>query len=399
MRLLDDVRKLGLACSLGFLLSACAGGVVGPDLASADVPAGVAAGPEADYPQVLGEPFTVDGQQFTPEDVFSYDAVGFATLDREGGPGISVAHKTLPYPSYVEVTSLDSGTTILARVERRGPMTASRLVALSPGAQAQLGAAEGTPVRVRRVNPPEYERAELRLGRPVPTRLSTPGSLLAVLKEKLPVAGSADLAAPAGQALARVATPRSTALASRTEASAELPAAVSTGAPRAVERDFDNAFTANRTAPSAERQHNVKYPLPPVAGAAMAAMQAPAMQRAAPAPRPVVVASAPQTRTFNLPGQRSTPATPLPAVRTAQPAPQAAVAVDRADGKFVVQAAAFASKDNADRVANKLDGFVIPAGRYFRVRTGPYATRGQAEAALAKVRAAGYSDAKVFSAG
>nr|WP_251567318.1 SPOR domain-containing protein [Erythrobacter sp. 3-20A1M] len=34
-----------------------------------------------------------------------------------------------------------------------------------------------------------------------------------------------------------------------------------------------------------------------------------------------------------------------------------------------------------------------------RVRTGPYATRGKAEAALAKVRAAGYSDARVFTAG
>ena len=38
-------------------------------------------------------------------------------------------------------------------------------------------------------------------------------------------------------------------------------------------------------------------------------------------------------------------------------------------------------------------------GRFYRVRTGPYATRGQAEAALAKVRAAGYSDARVFTAG
>ncbi|WP_207912380.1 SPOR domain-containing protein [Altererythrobacter sp. TH136] len=35
----------------------------------------------------------------------------------------------------------------------------------------------------------------------------------------------------------------------------------------------------------------------------------------------------------------------------------------------------------------------------FRVRTGPYITKAQAEAALAKVRAAGYSDARVTTAG
>ena len=85
--------------------------------------------------------------------------------------------------------------------------------------------------------------------------------------------------------------------------------------------------------------------------------------------------------------------------RAATPAPEPAAVSQTADGKFVVQAAAFANKANADRLADKLDGFVMPAGRYYRVRTGPYATRGQAEAALAKVRAAGYSDAKVYSAG
>ena len=66
-----------------------------------------------------------------------------------------------------------------------------------------------------------------------------------------------------------------------------------------------------------------------------------------------------------------------------------------ADGAFVVQAATFASEANAERAAESLGGFIDPVGRFYRVRTGPYATRGQAEAALAKVRAAGYSDAKV----
>ncbi|WP_049762435.1 SPOR domain-containing protein [Erythrobacter litoralis] len=370
-------------------------------MASTETSARAAFGPEADYPQVLGEPFTVDGELFTPEDVFSYDSVGFATLDSEGGQGVSVAHKTQPYPSYVEVTSLETGKTILARVERRGPMTASRIVALSPGAQAQLGAGEGTPVRVRRVNPPEYERAELRAGKPVPPRLSTPDSLLAVLKEKLPIKGSASLAGPAIPAAAQAAAIQQASVAPSSASRAAELAPVAAAAPASVEKDFDKAFTEKPVTTVAARSHNGKYPLPPMAAGAGPAVRAPTVA-ASPMSRsaaPVVVASTPETRSFSLPGQQSaTPNTePVSRSPVRRAAPVAIAAT--ADGKFIVQAAAFSSKTNADRAADKLDGFVMPAGRFFRVRTGPYATRGQAEAALAKVRAAGYSDARVFSAG
>ena len=61
--------------------------------------------------------------------------------------------------------------------------------------------------------------------------------------------------------------------------------------------------------------------------------------------------------------------------------------------------AEFANRANAQALAKKLGGHVSPVGAMFRVRTGPFATRGQAEAALAKVRAAGYSDARVYTAG
>ncbi|QDM41849.1 SPOR domain-containing protein [Altererythrobacter sp. TH136] len=54
---------------------------------------------------------------------------------------------------------------------------------------------------------------------------------------------------------------------------------------------------------------------------------------------------------------------------------------------------------SADRAAKALDGFARPLSNLFRVRTGPYITKAQAEAALAKVRAAGYSDARVTTAG
>src|SRR5690606_6892773 len=55
----------------------------------------------------------------------------------------------------------------------------------------QLEAAAGTPVRVRRVNPPEDQRALLRSGHPAEPRMDTPMSLVEILKRKLPQQGMA----------------------------------------------------------------------------------------------------------------------------------------------------------------------------------------------------------------
>ena len=66
---------------------------------------------------------------------------------------------------------------------------------------------------------------------------------------------------------------------------------------------------------------------------------------------------------------------------------------------FVVQAAAFSTPDRAERAADALGGKVTPAGKYYRVRTGPFVTRSEAEASLAKVRAAGYTDARILTSG
>ncbi|MCX7675805.1 MAG: SPOR domain-containing protein [Alteraurantiacibacter sp.] len=144
-------------------------------------------GPSADYPVVIGDPFVIDGVTHTPSDQLNYDAVGYAAIGRMAGMAVTAAHKTLPLPSYVEVTSLESGRTILVRVERRGPMRNDLLIELSPGAAAQLGLADGerAPVRVRRVNPPEPDRALLRAGKQAPERMATPEALLKVLSRRL----------------------------------------------------------------------------------------------------------------------------------------------------------------------------------------------------------------------
>ena len=281
-------RGIALALILAPALAGCAAGGSGGLSAAAPLPAN---GPAADYPVVVGEPYQVGETLYTPEDTLNFDEVGLAAAD--AGHGITASHHTMPLPSYAEVTSLDSGRTILVRLERRGPMNGHALIALSPAALAQLGAEAGAAVRVRRVNPPEEERAFLRAGEAAPLRMDTPEALLTVLRRNVP-----------------------------------QPAALAPAALASVE-------------------------VPPSAAA------------------PVVVES--------------------------QAEPQQAPV--QAAGAFVVQAVALSSQNRAQSVAEAIGGSVSQAGRFYRVRTGPFATRSEAEASLAKVRAAGYSEARIFISG
>jgi rare lipoprotein A len=175
-----------------------------------------------DGPARTGAPYTIAGRTYTPVDQVDYDDVGYASwygAELAGRPtasgesfepsGISAAHRTLPLPSYVEVTRLDTGRTILVRINDRGPADPNRTIDLSTGAAEQLGITElgMVPVRIRRTNPVESERAALRAGQPVAARLDTPDSLLEILRERagrLPVPAGARAMATAP---ARPATP------------------------------------------------------------------------------------------------------------------------------------------------------------------------------------------------
>src|SRR5262249_43089650 len=52
---------------------------------------------------------------------------------------LSAAHPTLPLPSYVTVTNLDNGRTLLLRVNDRGPYVNSRVIDVSRAAARYLG--------------------------------------------------------------------------------------------------------------------------------------------------------------------------------------------------------------------------------------------------------------------
>ncbi len=290
-------------------------------------------GPAADYPVVIGDPYVIDGVAYTPVDTMNYDQVGYATEDQPGASGVTGAHRTLPLPSYVEVTALDTGRTILVRLERRGPMTNDRLIALSTAAIAQLGASEGAAIRMRRVNPPEDHRAELRAGREAPLRMDTPRGLLEVLRRRLPERGAAALGDPRQATISgMVPTP---------DTIATLDPDEETPVDAKVSEIEENEPEASAGSPVSRSDLIVAV-------------------EGGPARAPLMVPTSP-------------------------------------DGKYTVQLGAFSVRANAEKLAREVQGDIVNGGKLAIVRVGPFASRGQAEEALAKLRERGYTDALILS--
>ena len=328
-------------------LGACASIAQTPPIAAAGPVADNLNGPAADYPMVLGDPFTIDGVLYTPADTLNYDHVGYVAADALGASGVTGAHRTLPLPSYIEVTALDSGKTILVRLERRGPMDNASMLALAPDALAQLGIAAGAPVRMRRVNPPEDQRAELRAGRAADPRMETPEGLLAVLRRRLPSAGSVPLSDPRQAAVSGMAPP---------------------------------------TAPIAtlDPDEEIAMVEPDKAVPAADVTQEPTETEEA------IVAETPVAA-------RTTPRPTLARAMEGGPARAPIMVPTDPDGRFTVQIGAFSVPANAMKLAREVQGNVDTSGRLAIVSVGPFATRGQAEQALAKLRSRGYSDALIKS--
>lgn len=74
--------------------------------------------------------------------------------------GMTAAHKTLPLPTYVQVTNLRNGKKIIVKVNDRGPFEGNRLIDLSYVAAKKLGMlGHGTTyVDVKAIDPLHYDR-------------------------------------------------------------------------------------------------------------------------------------------------------------------------------------------------------------------------------------------------
>ncbi|MGQ7956421.1 septal ring lytic transglycosylase RlpA family protein [Pseudomonas sp. SP16.1] len=142
--------------------------------------------PMPHYGPVKASPYVVFGKQYYPiQDARRYQAVGpaswygtkfhgQATANGETYDlyGMTAAHKTLPLPSYVRVTNLENGKTVILRVNDRGPFYSDRIIDLSFAAAKKLGYAEkGTArVKVEGIDPHEWWAQQ---GRPVPLVLAS----------------------------------------------------------------------------------------------------------------------------------------------------------------------------------------------------------------------------------
>ena len=75
---------------------------------------------------------------------------------------MTAAHKTLPLPSYVRVTHLENGKSVIVKVNDRGPFHENRIIDLSYSAAKKLGVtAKGTGVvEVVAIDPATYQKKE-----------------------------------------------------------------------------------------------------------------------------------------------------------------------------------------------------------------------------------------------
>jgi len=263
-----------------------------------------------------------------------------------GPSGVWIAHPSLPVPSYVEITRLDTGRTIVARVSARPALGRSGALAeLSSGAARQLlfNPVGQAPLRIRAANPTDQEKAALRMGQVAGDRMDTPESLLVVLRKK---AGALAAVKTASRAATEVQP------APRPRVQAPVASAPTAAGPRTasgphwvVTGDDDAAGT--QAGPSDDgfvlEQAGPRRAAPP-----------PRWQRPAPAPQP----------TYGSEG-------------------------------YYVQVAALSSRWKAQQVAKQIGGGIQPAGNLFRVRKGPYPSEAAARAALGPLAAKGYRDARI----
>lgn len=107
-------------------------------------------------------PYTLDGETYYPLATASgYFESGMASWygtkfhGKQTANGeiydlykMTAAHKTLPLPSYVKVTNLENGHSVVVRVNDRGPFHGERLIDLSYVAARKLGFADSGLARV-----------------------------------------------------------------------------------------------------------------------------------------------------------------------------------------------------------------------------------------------------------
>ncbi|MBX4335743.1 septal ring lytic transglycosylase RlpA family protein [Bartonella raoultii] len=101
---------------------------------------------------IVGKPYQIKGKWYYPQHDPSYQRVGQASWYGSDFHGrltangeiydmnlLTAAHPTMPLPSYARVTNLKNGSSIVVRVNDRGPFMKDRIIDLSKKAATILG--------------------------------------------------------------------------------------------------------------------------------------------------------------------------------------------------------------------------------------------------------------------
>lgn len=116
-------------------------------------PAEVVAEPKRPYPGVKNAPYSLRGRHFRPlsvDEALHYTEVGQASFYEVGGGQTATgerpkrgelyaAHRTLPLPCVVRITSVTTGKSCTARVCDRGPFHMRRIIDVSTAVAHELG--------------------------------------------------------------------------------------------------------------------------------------------------------------------------------------------------------------------------------------------------------------------
>lgn len=153
------------AATAGLAACASAGGAAGPLTPRPAAP--VVTDPAPIVPGTM-RPYQIRGRWYRPEHQPDYDRTGVASWygdyfhGRPTATGetfdmhqLTAAHTTLPLPSLAEVTNLETGQSIVVRVNDRGPFVDDRIIDLSRAAADALGVRRQglAQVRVRYLGP------------------------------------------------------------------------------------------------------------------------------------------------------------------------------------------------------------------------------------------------------
>ena len=107
---------------------------------------------------VLGRRYYVlsSSEGYRARGVASWYGQDFQGLSTSSGEtynmhAMTAAHKTLPIPTWVEVTNLENGRRVVVKVNDRGPFVKGRIIDLSRAAARALHIGGVAPVEVRRL--------------------------------------------------------------------------------------------------------------------------------------------------------------------------------------------------------------------------------------------------------